>query len=183
LPQIEIHLIPIGTVERDILNEICKGLERAYTQANCTITNETMEIPKQAYNKLRNQYNSTIIIEEMRRRFVGEAKFLGITQVDLYVPKLNFVFGEAECPGRIALISLYRLYPEFYGEPPNRELFLERAVKEAVHEVGHTLGLKHCRNPLCVMHFSNSIWDTDTKWPVLCPICTIKLQILLRKAK
>ena len=66
-------------------------------------------------------------------------RVLGITNVDLYVPHLNFVFGEAECPGKAAIISLYRLEPEFYGQSPNTKLFAQHSVKEAVHEIGHTL--------------------------------------------
>jgi archaemetzincin len=98
-------------------------------------------------------------------------KVLGVTEVDLYVPRLNFVFGEAQCPGRTAVISLFRLKPEFYGQHPNRNLFVERSVKEAVHEVGHTLGLGHCHNPACIMFFSNSILDTDRKKLAFCERC------------
>lgn len=96
---------------------------------------------------------------------------LALTTLDLYVPYLNFVFGEAHCPGKVALISLFRLNPEFYGQSADKQLFYERAVKEAVHEVGHTLGLGHCHHSLCVMFFSNSIMDTDLKRVEFCEKC------------
>jgi archaemetzincin len=104
---------------------------------------------------------------------------LGVTILDLYVPGLNFVFGEAHCPGKVAVISLFRLNPEFYGQPADMQLFYERAVKEAVHEVGHTLGLAHCRNSSCVMFFSNSILDTDRKKSSLCEKCSASVAELV----
>ena len=70
------------------------------------------------------------------------------------------------------MISLARLRPEFYGSPPDDTLFLQRAVKEAVHELGHTYGLGHCRDPRCVMFFSNTLHDTDVKGPGFCAACT-----------
>ncbi|HVP27089.1 MAG TPA: matrixin family metalloprotease, partial [Candidatus Bathyarchaeia archaeon] len=88
----------------------------------------------------------------------------------------NYVFGEAESPGKAALISLYRLKPEFYGKKPNTELFIERSTKEAVHEIGHTLGLNHCSNPFCVMYFSNSIFETDRKQSLFCNKCYLKIE-------
>ena len=103
-------------------------------------------------------------------------QMLGIADVDLYVPGLNFVFGQAEPPGKAALISLRGLRQEFYGLPPDKELFAKRAIKEAVHELGHTYSLGHCRDARCVMYFSNSLWDTDRKLALLCDDCRNKLK-------
>ncbi len=97
---------------------------------------------------------------------------IGVTEVDLYVPGLNFVFGEAECPGNFAIISLHRL------KNPNRGLYLKRVLIEAVHELGHTFGLPHCKNHLCVMHFSNSIVETDIKGTEFCKDCLKGLKIV-----
>ena len=101
----------------------------------------------------------------------GEELILGVTGVDLTVPGLNFVFGLADPASRCAVISLARLYPEFYGQPRDPRRFKERAVKEAVHELGHLLGLGHCPDPACVMSFSNSLADTDKKGPGFCQAC------------
>jgi len=108
-------------------------------------------------------------------RPAGEEVILGVTGVDLTAPGLNFVFGLADPPSRAAVISLARLYPEFYGQPRDPRRFKERAVKEAVHELGHLLGLDHCPDPACVMSFSNSLADTDRKGPGFCRACREKL--------
>jgi archaemetzincin len=73
---------------------------------------------------------------------------------------LNFVFGHAHINGKVATVYLQRLRQEFYGLEKNENLFLQRVLKEAVHEIGHAFGLGHCPISRCVMNFSNSISDT-----------------------
>ncbi len=173
----KVAIVRVGSVEDKPIAHIEANLPKAFPNATCTIIDEILSIPKVAYNALRRQYHSSSILPEVRALAVKYDidKALGVTEVDLYVPRLNFVFGEAECPGRAALISLFRLKPEFYGWPSDEALFLERALKEAVHELGHTLGLGHCLNPTCIMFFSNSIIDTDNKRLSFCKRCRILL--------
>ncbi len=102
---------------------------------------------------------------------------MGIVDLDLCVPELNFVFGLADPAGGRTVLALPRLRDSFYGGWENQALFLARAAKEAIHEVGHTYGLEHCMNRSCVMAFSNSLLDTDRKSQRFCTRCTSKLQL------
>jgi archaemetzincin len=97
-------------------------------------------------------------------------RVLAVTEADLYEDDLNFVLGMAESRGRTAVISLCRL-----GLGTDEETRRMRALKEAVHELGHTLGLVHCPDAGCAMHFSNALVDTDRKSPRLCAMCERKL--------
>jgi archaemetzincin len=111
-----------------------------------------------------------------KKEYLTYEKTLGIIDLDLYVPKLNFVFGEAS--PRAAIISLTRLRNEFYHLPKDETLFRKRVLTEAVHELGHTYGLEHCANPHCVMFSSNSLTDTDMKGPTFCQRCNPKVSNL-----
>jgi archaemetzincin len=134
--------------------------------------------PEESYNSQRGQYNSSQILGKLRALKTGKSELLlGVTDVDPYVPGFNFVFGEADIYFGVVLISLARLRQEFYGLRPDRKLFRERAVKEAVHDLGHVCGLDHCTNPDCSMYFSNSISDTDRKGPGFCLLCRERLGI------
>lgn len=161
----------------EVLGSVQRSLSNVLPEATCRVSEYTTPIPQDAYNVSRRQYYSSIILAKVRN-YVEKSeadRVLGVTEVDLYVPRLNFVFGEAECPGRTAIVSLFRLRPEFYGRSPDWPLFVERCAKEAVHEVGHTLGLGHCPNSACIMFFSNSILDTDRKKLAFCEKCWPKV--------
>jgi len=179
----KLAVLRIGNVDTEAVQHVLHGLSQVFPEVECSLSESVMPIPKEAYNQVRHQYHSTRILAKIIK-YVEKLDVdivLGLTALDLYVPGLNFVFGEAHCPGKVAVISLFRLNPEFYGQSANKQLFYERAVKEAIHEVGHTLGLVHCKNSSCVMFFSNSILDTDRKKTSFCEKCSTFVAGVVRK--
>ncbi|MGB8310904.1 MAG: archaemetzincin family Zn-dependent metalloprotease [Halobacteriota archaeon] len=163
---------PIGKIDNNVILMLEKSLGDIF-DTDVFLSNKRLEIPEESYNPARKQFNSTKILSFMID-FIKEAfdHVLGVTDVDLYVPGLHFVFGQAQCPcpGTFAIISVHRL------QHPDEAVFLDRIVKEAVHELGHIYGLTHCDNPLCVMHFSNSLMDTDIKGKTFCEKCLNRIR-------
>lgn len=166
----KIGVLPVGQVPREVLSELAQALPKVFRDSSCAVIDEPMPIPAEAFVEKRDQFDASIILRFIKvyAASAGFTRVLGVVDVDVFAPGLNFVFGEAYSPGRAALISLWRLKPSFYGETPQLDLYAGRVLKEAVHELGHTLGLNHCPKILCVMHFSNSILDTDKKENLFC---------------
>ncbi len=175
----KIGILTIGKVDSNVISRIQKNLHMIFPHSTCMLIAKTQPIPEETFNRTRRQYNSNHILRKIHNYAEKEKnmdRVLGIVNADIFVPNLSYVFGEAECPGKAALISLWRLKPEFYGKPSNNELFLERITKESVHELGHTLGLGHCPNPYCIMYFSNSIFETDRKKSLFCSKCYLEVE-------
>jgi len=139
-----------------------------------------MDEPADAYDSRRNQYHSTRILAQLEQeiRHMNVERLLGVTDLDLFVPGLNFVFGEARLPGRVGVISTHRLKSASHR---GIDLLNERVEKEAVHEIGHMVGLEHCSNKSCVMYFSNTLADTDTKSRNLCRKCRSRLSVQIEQ--
>jgi archaemetzincin len=167
----KIGILSVGQVPREVLLELVQALPKIFPDTACSVIKETLPIPADAFVKKRNQYNSSVILSQIKVFAASNAGFdrvLGVIDVDVFASGLNYVFGEAYMPGKAALISLWRLKPDFYGETAGSDVLVSRTLKEAVHELGHTLGLHHCEKGFCVMHFSNSIFDTDKKQSLFC---------------
>jgi archaemetzincin len=169
-----IVLVPIGPVPADLLDGLAAPLGETFGLA-CRVA-AAIPIPPAAFDQRRRQYLGRRILAALARLDVPDAeRVLGIIDADCHAPGLNFIFGQASVHGRDAFIALPRLRESFYGLPEDEPLFRERTLKEAVHELGHTYGLGHCPDPKCVMHFSNSLHDTDVKGAEFCPRCQTQL--------
>jgi len=169
---VKITLKPLGNIADEIMAKLkdrVGGIFHCPTEVKAGFSDLA-----QAYNLERKQYFSSKLLASLKKS-EREERVVGIADVDLYVPRLNFVFGEADVVSGTAIVSLYRLRQEYYGLAPDEALFLERATKEIVHELGHTFGLGHCPNSKCVMHFSNSLADTDLKGTSFCSSCRPKI--------
>jgi len=131
-----------------------------------------------SYSKERHQYFSTQIISEaIKQTKTLNGKVVILTKVDLFIPVLTFVFGEAQLNGRHSIVSLCRLHEEFYTGKTNEALLLKRTLKEILHELGHNFGLKHCSDWDCVMHSSTSIEEVDIKGDNYCKVCECRVRV------
>jgi archaemetzincin len=166
-----ILIVPIRPVDHAELTALVAPLSNAF-ELPVSIEESNYLDPSFAFDTYRNQFNSSYIIAALLDRFPAPSgKIIGITAVDLFVPVLTYVFGEAQLDGRIAVLSTYRLKEELYGLDPNPKLEHIRLLKEANHELGHTFGLIHCHNPECVMHSSTSAEEIDVKGKFFCDEC------------
>lgn len=175
-----IDIIAVGIIESKILEYIADLISERFKLD--VRTGKRVPINNFEVDKRRGQYLSTRILKSLIiMKNSIEDIVLGIADVDLYVPSLNFVFGEADPINTAALISISRLKPSFYGLLKDDYLLLERAGKEAVHELGHIFNLHHCDKVRCVMFFSNTLTDTDMKDDKFCDKCSRNLNTNLRK--
>jgi len=156
-----VGIIPVGRIDAKILKYVCDAVHEIF-DASAEIK-DAQPIPIHAYVEKREQYLASAFVSIASR---GECdKNIAITDVDVYSPGLNFVFGQAELGGKGCMISIHRL------RSCNSNTLKERIKKEAVHEIGHTLGLSHCQDKKCVMSYSPSLNEVDYKGQTPCPRC------------
>jgi archaemetzincin len=155
---------PLGALEH-----LAAGLARVF-RTPCNVRPGLLD-PAFALDPRRNQYHSTAILQRLERIADPDARVLAVTTLDLYVPVLTFVFGEAQLEGNCAVVSIARLDEQFYGLPHREDLLHERLLKESVHELGHTFGLRHCPDWQCVMASSHGVERLDIKSSDFCKSC------------
>jgi archaemetzincin len=165
-----LELLPIGNLNDGLLLDLGPALA-SVLHVPCEIVPGRMD-PAFAFHRERQQYHSSEILHAMQDIVTTHTwRVLGVAAVDLYIPILTFVFGEAQMGGPCAVVSLNRLRQEFYGLPEDRNLLAHRLKKEALHEVGHTLDLMHCEDYQCAMSPSHAVEWIDLKDASLCGSC------------
>ncbi len=170
-----IYILPLRFSDSHLLSVLTTAIFQAF-KLPVLLLEKPFSL-KEGYDPVRNQNNSTWILVQIIKLSPEEnCKILGVTSLDLYIPVLTFVFGEAQLNGKAALVSSFRLRDELYGLPKNPEKLKERLEKEAIHELGHTFGLIHCREPNCVMFTSTYAEEIDFKSRDFCPACSAFLK-------
>ncbi|MBZ5613560.1 MAG: archaemetzincin family Zn-dependent metalloprotease [Acidobacteriia bacterium] len=166
----KLQILPIGNVNDGLLRDLLPVLHETFC-----VPSEVLPVrldPEFAFHGERQQYHSSEILQLMQGLLTPDTwRMLGIADVDLYIPILTFVFGEAQMGGPCAVVSAHRLHQEFYGLPLDHDLFRRRLLKESVHELGHTLNLTHCDDYRCVMGSSHAVEWIDLKESTLCAAC------------
>ncbi|MEZ4386424.1 MAG: archaemetzincin [Candidatus Krumholzibacteriia bacterium] len=157
----------LGAMERFAAHRFACGIRRL----------EALPLPDVALDRRRDQFDATEVLRTALAACPDDAaRVLAVTERDLCIPMLTFVFGQAQLDGKAALLSLARLRPEFHGLAPNQELLRARIRKETLHELGHTFGLFHCTDAGCAMALSVNVAGIDAKQDALCDDCAVRLE-------
>lgn len=167
-----ITISPIGDFDTNLIGVVSREVHQIFGYR--TKIKPFLQDVDFSLDSSRNQYHSTSILQKLAKMAPPRAiKILAITHVDLFIPILTHVYGEAQLGGKASIISIHRLN-EGLGMGI-REPFSQRVVKEAIHELGHTFNLRHCQDHTCCMHYCRSIKDVDRKSEQLCRYCKILL--------
>lgn len=166
----EILVLPLPGVEALDIERVVLEIEALLHRP--VRIGETVRSVDAAYDPSRDQYNSRRLLQHLLTlRPAGVERILGLTGLDLFIPVLTFVFGEAQLGGPTAVVSSFRLHNRYYGLPDDAALTEERLIKEAVHELGHSYGLLHCNDSRCVMRSSTYVEQIDFKERRFCLSC------------
>ncbi|MBU0698694.1 MAG: archaemetzincin [Pseudomonadota bacterium] len=173
-----ILISPVEDFNPDLLESISREVQRLFGYRT-----EIMSLLQDvgfALDPGRDQHHSTLILEKLAGLAPARViKVLAVTRVDLFIPILTHVYGEAQIGGRACILSTHRLNEGLATSA--REIFNQRVVKETIHELGHTFNLRHCQEHACIMHYCRSIKDVDRKADQLCRYCRILLADELKR--
>lgn len=165
-----IHILNASSLEHQDLAGIA-GAVREIFRLPVILTAAALELER-AFDASRGQYHSTALLSHLLDRYCAPGvKCIAVVDVDLFIPVLTFVFGEAQFDGTASIVSVHRLANQFYGMPLDEGRTIHRLEKEIIHELGHTFGLFHCHQFECVMRSSTYVEEIDLKLAGPCQGC------------
>ncbi|SHE80610.1 archaemetzincin [Mariniphaga anaerophila] len=170
----QILLISFGQFEQDLLQQIAAEVQAVFG-IPVEVESGYADLSK-FYDPARRQYDGNLLIQFIHSEYGADhRKTIGLFRVDLFIPILTYIIGQAIYKGNAGVVSVFRLKSELYGLKKDDDLLFDRFVKEIIHELGHTFGLTHCISPACVMRPSTYIEDVDQKEAAFCAKCRKKL--------
>ena len=169
-----ILISPVGELNAELIDAIAAEITRVFgygTEIGCILEDLSF-----ALDHNRNQHHSTMILEQLAAGAPDHAvKVVAIAQVDLFIPILTHVYGEAQLGGTACVVSTFRLNEGRSGMNISQK-YIGRIVKETIHELGHTFNLRHCPEDTCIMHYCRNEEDVDRKSDELCRYCKVMLE-------
>lgn len=169
-----IIILTFGFFEQSLISSIIKVVE--HETGTKTIHREGRLDLSEYYDPVRRQYNGNSLLRRIESEYNTDNEYvIGLFNVDLFIPILTYIFGQAYLNGRTGIVSMYRLTNERYGLEVDESLMAARLVKEVIHELGHMFGLVHCIDPVCVMRAGNYVEDIDQKGAEFCSSCRGKI--------
>jgi archaemetzincin len=173
-PENTIIISPIGEFSSELIEALAGEITRVFGFP--TASEAVLQDLAFALDRNRNQYHSTLILERLAANCPARAiRVIALAQVDLFIPILTHVYGEAQLGGTACIVSTYRLN-EVRGGSNISQKYIDRIGKEAIHELGHTFKLRHCPEHTCIMHYCRNEEDVDRKSDQLCRYCQVMLQ-------
>ena len=174
-----VGVVRMGAVGEAVLNIVAANLQEIlHLPVDILPARQT---PKFAYSDARKQYHAALILKKLAASRRPHPRILALVSVDLFIPVLTHVFGEAQMGGRAAVVSVCRLGQKEEGIRTPLDTFYERAVKVALHEVAHTFDLVHCQQPECIMRLSSGPADLDELPLFFCEYCEAFLEEAYRR--
>ena len=178
------HIIlisPVGDLSAELIEATAREIKRVFGFS--TETESVLQNLAFALDQNRNQYHSTLILEQLAAKSPSRAiRVIAIAQVDLFIPILTHVYGEAQLGGTACIVSTHRLNEGRSGMNISPK-YIDRIVKEAIHELGHTFKLRHCPEHTCIMHYCRNEEDVDRKSDQLCRYCKVMLEDEIKRMK
>lgn len=163
----KINIITFSNIDKNIIEKAVNAIKKQF-KVDAQFFKE-LPIPWIAERNKQMKASDFLISVREVLEYDGADAILAITEEDLFMPDLNFIFGLADPSEKVAIVSLYRLQNQ------NINIYLKRVQKEVIHEIGHLFNIEHCDNFRCVMNFSDNVDDVDKKDAKLCQKCERKL--------
>lgn len=175
--RLSVQVVPLGPVDDRLLRVVA-----ANVFALCHLPARVAKggpLPSSAYETRRRQYDAAVLLKHLDGQGAEASlqKTIAVTAVDIFVPIFSYVFGEARLGGASALVSIYHLSDDLRKNASGTtaaELYL-RAVKVALHELGHLFAMPHCEDHRCLMHYTDTLEAIDRTPLMFCRYCRAEM--------